>query len=74
MKPDAYRLNKYDHNVRVTILVDVQNVFYGARDQFSGKLDFARLMYEALRGRSLVRAVAYCVTCPGTDPGHSMVL
>ncbi len=60
---------KHDRNVRVTVLVDVQNVFYGARDQFSGKLDFQRLMHEALRGRSLVKAVAYCVTCPGTDPG-----
>ena len=58
----------YNRNVRVTVLVDVQNVFYGARDQFQGKLDFAKLMDKAIGSRSLVRAIAYCVTCPGTDP------
>ena len=62
---------KYDRNVRVTILVDVQNVFYGARDQFSGKLDFQRLMYEALRGRSLVRTVSPVLVL---ILGHSTVL
>ena len=58
----------HNRNVRVAVLVDVQNVFYGARDQFDGKLDFKMLMNKAIAGRSLVRAVAYCVTCPGTDP------
>ncbi len=53
---------------RVGVLVDVQNVFYAARDQFGGKLDFAKLLGLALDGRSLIRAVAYCVTCPGTVP------
>ena len=61
-------LMRHKANQRVAVLVDVQNVFYGARDQFSGKLDFKLLMNKAVAGRSLVRAVAYCVTCPGTDP------
>ena len=55
-------------DVRVAVLVDVQNVFYAARDQFSGKLDFAKLLDRAVGNRALIRAVAYCVTCPGTDP------
>jgi len=55
-------------DVRVAVLVDVQNVFYAARDQFSGKLDFAKLLKKAVGKRALVRAVAYCVTCPGTEP------
>jgi uncharacterized LabA/DUF88 family protein len=54
--------------VRVAVLVDVQNVFYAARDQFNGKLDFAKLLNRAVGKRALIRAVAYCVTCPGTDP------
>ena len=54
--------------VRVAVLVDVQNVFYAARDQFGGKLDFAKLLKKAVGERSLIRAVAYCVTCPGTEP------
>lgn len=56
------------NGARVAVLVDVQNVFYAARDQFSGKLDFAKLLLKAVGGRQLIRAVAYCVTCPGTDP------
>jgi uncharacterized LabA/DUF88 family protein len=55
-------------DVRVAVLVDVQNVFYAARDQFSGKLDFAKLLQRAVGNRALIRAVAYCVTCPGTEP------
>lgn len=55
-------------DVRVAVLVDVQNVFYAARDQFNGKLDFAKLLKRAVGKRALVRAVAYCVTCPGTEP------
>lgn len=53
---------------RVAVLVDVQNVFYAARDQFNSKLDFAKLLTRAVGNRALIRAVAYCVTCPGTDP------
>jgi len=53
---------------RVGVLVDVQNVFYAARDQFSGKLDFQKLLLQAVGDRSLIRSIAYCVTCPGTDP------
>ena len=53
---------------RVGVLVDVQNVFYAARDQFNGKLDFQKLLIQAVGDRALIRSIAYCVTCPGTDP------
>ena len=53
---------------RVGVLVDVQNVFYAARDQFSGKLDFQKLLIQCVGDRALIRSIAYCVTCPGTDP------
>jgi uncharacterized LabA/DUF88 family protein len=67
LKGDVTEMNLYK-GARVGVLVDVQNVFYAARDQFSHKLDFVKLLHQAVDGRSLIKAVAYCVTCPGTDP------
>ena len=61
-------MNRFNKSMRVVVLVDVQNVFYAARDQFNGKLDFQKLIDNSVGKRSLIRAIAYCVTCPGTDP------
>ena len=48
-------------NQRVAISVDVQNLFYSAKCQFHGKVDFEKLMYRCTLGRQLVRATAYVV-------------
>lgn len=49
---------------RVGIFVDVQNIFYAAKEKFDGRLDFQKLLYETLQGRSLVKATAYVVKTP----------
>ena len=46
---------------RVGIFVDVQNIYYAARERFNAKVDFQRLLHEVLGGRRLVRATAYIV-------------
>lgn len=51
---------------RVGVFIDVQNVFYGAR-QLKGKLDFDALMQAAVRGRRLVLALAYVVESKEID-------
>lgn len=51
---------------RVGIFVDVQNMFYAAK-QFNGRLDFQKLLNSALRGRRLVVAKAYVVQNPESD-------
>jgi uncharacterized LabA/DUF88 family protein len=52
---------------RVAVLVDVQNMFYAARELHGGKLNYKRLLEFVLRGRTLARAVAYCVVSPDRD-------
>ncbi|HXV75196.1 MAG TPA: NYN domain-containing protein [Candidatus Polarisedimenticolaceae bacterium] len=45
---------------RVGVFIDVQNMYYGAR-QLKGKLDFDALRQAAVRDRRLIQAVAYVV-------------
>lgn len=51
---------------RVGVFVDVQNMFYGAREK-GARLDFEALLAAASEGRRLVRAVAYLVEARETD-------
>jgi len=53
--------NKNTSNERVGIYVDIQNVYYGAKDNFNGKVDFKKLMDNILRERKLVTANAYVI-------------
>ena len=46
---------------KVGIFVDVQNMFYGAKEKYGAKLDYQKLFNEALRERTLFKAVCYVV-------------
>ncbi len=52
---------------RVGIFVDVQNMFYSAKEYYDGKVDFEKLLDAALRGRSLITAIAYLVCVEDVD-------
>ncbi len=51
---------------RVGVFIDVQNVYYGAR-QLKGKLDFDALMESAIVGRRLIQCTAYVVESKEID-------
>lgn len=51
---------------RVGLFVDVQNMYYAAR-QLNARLDFGALKEEVTRDRRLVRAMAYVVDNPDID-------
>jgi uncharacterized LabA/DUF88 family protein len=51
---------------RVGVFVDVQNIFYAAK-QFNARLDFDKLLKTAVGSRRLVRAIAYVVQSPEVD-------
>ena len=51
---------------RVGVFVDVQNMYYGAR-QLKGKLDFDALLDAAVRDRRLIQATAYVVESKEID-------
>jgi uncharacterized LabA/DUF88 family protein len=48
-------------NLQVAVFVDMQNIYYGARNSLSKRVDFKKLLKVAVRGRQLYRAIAYLV-------------
>src|SRR5207302_9053292 len=46
---------------RLGIFVDVQNMFYSAKQFHQGKIDYGRLLSEITGQRHLIRAIAYIV-------------
>jgi uncharacterized LabA/DUF88 family protein len=46
---------------RVGVFVDVQNLYYSARNMYKSKVNFAEILKTAVRGRQLVRAIAYVI-------------
>lgn len=46
---------------RVAVLVDVQNLYYSAKNLFSAKINFKDLLQKAVQGRTLIRAIAYVI-------------
>ncbi|MGC9032447.1 MAG: NYN domain-containing protein [Candidatus Woesearchaeota archaeon] len=46
---------------RVAVFVDVQNMYYSAKNLYKAKINFRELLREAVRNRKLVRAIAYVI-------------
>ncbi len=46
---------------RVGIFVDVQNLYYSARNIYNARVNFNEVLSEALGNRRLIRAIAYVV-------------
>lgn len=57
-------LSKYQ---KVGVFVDVQNMFYSAKHQYRAKLNFTKLLEFAVKGRRLIRAIAYIVQTKEVD-------
>jgi len=52
------RINKEQ---RVGVFVDVQNLYYSAKNLYKEKVNFAQVLRGAVNGRKLVRAMAYVI-------------
>lgn len=48
-------------NQKVGVFVDVQNIYYSAKNIYSAKVDFGKVLKEAVGDRPLVRAFAYVI-------------
>lgn len=46
---------------RVAVLVDVQNMYYSARNLFNSRVNFSKLLDKIVQGRLLVRAISYVI-------------
>ena len=46
---------------RVTVLIDVQNMYHSAKNLYGGHVNFREILKTAVGGRKLIRAFAYVV-------------
>lgn len=54
---------------RVGVYVDVQNMYYSAKNLYDSKVDFDKLLDAAVMNRKLVRAAAYVIQADTPDEG-----
>ncbi len=52
---------------RVGVFIDVQNMYYSAKNLFGAKVNFGNILKEACAGRKLIRAIAYVVSTESKD-------
>lgn len=52
---------------RVGVFIDVQNMYYSAKNLFGAKVNFGNIVKEAIAGRKLIRAIAYVVSTEGKE-------
>jgi len=52
---------------RVGVFIDVQNMYYSARNLYDRKVNFGAILETAVAGRQLIRAIAYVVRATGEE-------
>ena len=57
------------NNQRIGVFIDVQNMYYSARQLYKGKVNFNVVLTEAIAGRQLIRAIAYVIKADVKDEG-----
>ena len=55
---------------RVGVFVDVQNLYYSARNIYKSKVNFNAILKEAVKGRHLIRALAYVIKADVKDEAN----
>jgi uncharacterized LabA/DUF88 family protein len=54
---------------RIGVFIDVQNMYYSAKQLYKGKVNFNVVLKEAISGRQLIRAIAYVIKADVKDEG-----
>ncbi|MFH1409726.1 MAG: NYN domain-containing protein [Nanoarchaeota archaeon] len=54
---------------RIGVFVDAQNMYYSAKDFYQKKVDFNAILKEAIKGRSLIRAMVYVIRADMKEEG-----
>ena len=64
----AGRIHMIKHpSQRVGVFIDVQNMYYSARNLYNSKVNFGNILETAVAGRQLIRAIAYVVEATGEE-------
>ncbi len=58
---------KIHHEQRVGILVDVQNLYYSAKNLYGTRVNFEQLLSLSLNQRKLIRAIAYVISADNSE-------
>lgn len=51
-------------NQKVGVFIDVENLYYSARNLYGAKVNFRTLLPDVVGGRKLIRAIAYVIKTP----------
>lgn len=54
-------------NQRVAVFVDVQNMYYSAKNLYNSKIDYSKLLEVATDDRRMIRAIAYVIKAHTPD-------
>jgi|TARA_B100000315_G_C14490053_1_gene547151 uncharacterized LabA/DUF88 family protein len=46
---------------RIGVFIDVQNMYYSAKNLYDSKVNYNALLKTAVNGRTLIRAICYCI-------------
>lgn len=60
-------MTEIQQDQRVGVYVDVQNMYYSAKNLYSSKVDFEKLLNSAVMNRKLIRAAAYVIAADTPD-------
>ena len=52
---------------RIGVFVDVQNLYYSAKNIYKKKVNFSTLLKDAVKDRNLIRAIAYVIKADVKD-------
>jgi len=67
-KTPNLKVNPLKHpDQRVGVFIDVQNMYYSAKNLYNKKVNFGNIVKEAVAGRKLIRAIAYVVRTETKD-------
>lgn len=55
---------------RVGVFVDVQNIYYSAKNLYGRFVDFGKILEQAVYGRKLIRASAYVIEAGISEQGN----
>ncbi len=61
--PTVKKVHPLKHpDQRVGVFIDIQNLYYSAKNLFGSKVNFGAIVKEATAGRKLIRAIAYVIS------------
>jgi len=54
-------------NQRIGVFVDVQNMYYSAKNLYKAKVNFKTILQDAIADRNIIRAIAYVIKADVKD-------